>query len=391
VTITRRLSLGLALGASVLAAQNSWPQGIPRRVEELERQVGLLQAIVAELAGRSEPLAQTVDCGAGQTVGGALAAAANHVGPLVITVRGLCVESVMLTRDDVTLQGAADGDGLRAPSGVFLVLGVRNAARRVVLNRLTLDGNGAGTGLSVSRASDVAATDMTIRNSTTGVVVDQGGAGTFLRARIEDNSGNGIQADGLLRMFNSRVAGNARIGLLVHGRADVAGTLFEANGEGVWAQGGAVLRMSGGAVTGNDGTGVRAWQSTAFVAVDAISGNGRDGVVSVVGSSVEVAALIEHNGGNGIVVGQGSVVRIADNSIAGPTTIRDNLRDGVFVSDTSTLDWPRTDLSVTGNGGWGVRCAPSPHVAMVTGSFFSAATVSGNAAGQLDCPGLHLP
>jgi hypothetical protein len=105
---------------------------------------------------------------------------------------------------------------------------------------------------------------------------------------------------------------------------------------------------------------------------------------------VEVAASIEDNGAQGVVVGEGSVVRIADNSIAGPTTIRNNVGDGIFVSDTSTLHWPRVDVAVTGNGGWGVRCAPSPAVAMVTGNFTSA-TVSGNTAGQVGCPGLLLP
>jgi hypothetical protein len=389
VTIARRLSLSFILGASVLAPQDSWAQGLPGRVAELERQLGLLQAMVAELASRSEPRAETVDCGAGQTVGAVLTAASNHVGPLVITLQGQCAESVELTRDDVTLQGTADGDGLRAPSGAILVLRVRNA-RRVVLNRLTLDGNGTASGLSVGRASDLGATDVTIRNSSNAVFVAEGSAASFGRARIEDNSGNGIQADGSVSLFDSHVARNARIGLLVQGgRALATQTVFEANGEGVWGNRGSVVTLGGGAVTGNLGTGVRAWQSTAFVAVDSISGNGFAGVASVVGSSLEVAGLIEGNG-RGVVVHEGSVVRIADNSIAGPTTIRNNHGDGIFVSDTSSLHWPRVDVAVTGNAGWGVRCAPSPSVAMVTGSF-SAATVSGNAAGQLDCPGLHLP
>jgi hypothetical protein len=376
--------LASAVFGAFFVPVESRAQGLRRRVAELERRL-------AELAGRSGPLAVTVDCAAGQTVTAVLARTADHTGPLTVTIRGRCTESVTLARNNVTLQGSADGDGLVAPDGAFVALSLRGA-RGVVLRRLTLDGNPSATGLLVDGASALGADDLAVHGAVTGIVVLEGGRGSFGRARIEDNSGHGIQADGSVRFFDSRIAGNEGTGLLVHGRAEVSGTVVEANRSGVDVVGAGVLQLNGGGVTSNTGFGVRAWRgSTALLVGTSISGNGSDGLAAVVGSSVEVGATIEDNGRNGIYVADGSVVRVADNSIStGPTTIRNNRRDGIFVDDTSTVEWPRVDVSVTGNGGWGVFCADPPAVAMVQGGF-SAATVAGNAAGQLHCPGLMLP
>jgi hypothetical protein len=166
----------VAMGALLLLPSYSAAQGLPGRVEELETRaaemearlgaaegrIGSLEARVAELAGRTAPLARVVDCGAGETVAATLAAAADHVGPLTITIRGTCTESVTLTRDNVTLRGAGAGDGLRAPASAATVLSL-GGARDIVLSRLTLDGGGAARGLQVRQASVVSAFDVAAR------------------------------------------------------------------------------------------------------------------------------------------------------------------------------------------------------------------------------------
>ncbi len=56
-----------------------------------------------------------VDCGKGQSINRALAAKAEE---LTIEIRGLCHESVIVSRDRVTLRGSdADVAGIAAPPG----------------------------------------------------------------------------------------------------------------------------------------------------------------------------------------------------------------------------------------------------------------------------------
>src|SRR5258708_7854850 len=61
------------------------------------------------------PVSVAVDCAAGQTVQQAIDTA-DPTQPLRVTITGTCTESVALFRDNVTLQAAASGGGIAAPS-----------------------------------------------------------------------------------------------------------------------------------------------------------------------------------------------------------------------------------------------------------------------------------
>jgi Tfp pilus assembly protein PilX len=395
--------LAAAVLGTTLVPVESRAQGLPRRVDDLERRateaearlaaaesrLSALDARVAELAGASAPLSLSVDCPAGQTVTAALAGAADHLGPVTITVHGQCVESVIVSRDNVTLQGAVVGDGLTAPAGArhLLTLG---AVRGIALRRLTLDGGGTARGLSASRGSAFVSFDLTVRNATFGVIVEAGGQGSLVRARVEDSSLNGVEADGTVAVQDSQIARNGGAGLRVEGRADVSGTELDGNGGGVRVYLGGIVRMDGGSVTNSRNAGVAVeLGSTALLIGTGISGSGFVGLQALGGSSVEVDAptIIEDNGGTGVQVMDGSVVRLAS-SPGRPVTVRNNRGDGFFLDDTSTVQ-ASSETLVTGNDRWGVFCSDPPAVTMVQG--FSAATVTGNGAGQIHCPGLMVP
>ena len=64
----------------------------------------------------AQAITQIVDCAKGQTIMTAVNRADDRK-PLVVVVRGTCTESVVIKRDDVTLQGdPAAGDTIVAPS-----------------------------------------------------------------------------------------------------------------------------------------------------------------------------------------------------------------------------------------------------------------------------------
>ena len=86
-----------------------------------------------------EPLNLTVNCGSGDTVGGALGQAGDRPSRVVITVVGVCIERVDIFRSNTVVRGASLGDGVQSPSATSSVLEV-HAARDVTLSRLTLSG-----------------------------------------------------------------------------------------------------------------------------------------------------------------------------------------------------------------------------------------------------------
>jgi hypothetical protein len=67
-----------------------------------------LLAAGAISSASAEPIAFTVDCARGQTIGAALARGDARK-PLTVFVRGTCNEYVQVTRDDVTLVGIPPG------------------------------------------------------------------------------------------------------------------------------------------------------------------------------------------------------------------------------------------------------------------------------------------
>ncbi|MDZ7685346.1 MAG: hypothetical protein U5O39_10405 [Gammaproteobacteria bacterium] len=90
------------------------------------------------LPGASGPIDQvvaTVDCGAGETVQGAIDAAAPL--PVAVTISGTCLESVEIRRDGISLIANTTGDGIDA-SGLDGAAIIAEGADNLLIDGLTL-------------------------------------------------------------------------------------------------------------------------------------------------------------------------------------------------------------------------------------------------------------
>jgi hypothetical protein len=97
------------------------------------------KGVPAAGAVTSNPISCTVACAALGTVASAVALAPRTTAGLTITIKGICAEQVDYLPGNVTLQGAAKGNGVRAPSVTTEpVLG--SSGQRVVLDQLTVTG-----------------------------------------------------------------------------------------------------------------------------------------------------------------------------------------------------------------------------------------------------------
>jgi hypothetical protein len=156
----------------------------------------------------------TVDCSAG-SIRESLGDKGDKSKPLLLRVRGNCVEHVIIERDDVTLEG--DGAGVTITGSVTVDTG-----RRAVIANLTV-WNATGDAVTVINGGSA-----TIRRSN---IADNGGYGVSVRngsfARVEDSvlSRNGrtnTEASGLfagtgstVRGLRNTMEGNANAGIEV--------------------------------------------------------------------------------------------------------------------------------------------------------------------------------
>ena len=97
--------------------------------------------------GGQGPQNVTVDCTTGGSINQVLQQNQNSEAPLTINIKGTCVESVNVHRDNVTLQAVSPGDGIQAPSPNDPAL-VLDGSRNVFLGQLTLTTKGLGAVLS---------------------------------------------------------------------------------------------------------------------------------------------------------------------------------------------------------------------------------------------------
>lgn len=353
----------------VTVAVTVWPastqaqsQGLEQRVSALEQRTSALeqqvssqgqqlatvqqqvatqgQQIVAltQRIAALEPLNLTVNCAAGQTVAGALAQAGQRPSRVVITVVGVCTEAVAIFRSHTVLRGASIGDGLQGPSATSSVLQV--SAKDVVLDRLTLAG---GRGVQINPRSEVLITNSRVVGSSFhgvsifSAVVDVG------TTTVEGNTVVGIQAmsGSILRLNNS---------------------VIQTNGSALDVANGSFALLDGG---------------TRLVS------NGSGGSASF-GSTLHVGnTIVESNGGAGLSLTGGSVVHFG--FAGGVGVIRANTGHGMQVRDTSVASslFEGGSAQITNNGGFGVFCSGPPAVAQIVGQI---GTVSGNVAGQINCP-----
>ncbi len=301
----------------------------------------------------SEPLSLAVDCVAGDTVADALALASSTTGRVTITLSGVCTEAVTISRDDVTLQGAAPGDGLQAPVSDFTALTL-DGVRRIVLSQLTLAGGSVG--LVAQEGTAFRANDIHVHGATDPGVMVAGASARLENSTVEDNGGEGILA------FNGA-------------RVTLEGGIVQNNGLlGVLVKGG----------------------SSAFIVQTDVLGNGQGGAMAWLGSGISLdGATVANNTGNGITVVGGSSVLLGDSGVL-VTEVSGNTGNGILVNDTSVIGAITVGSAVVKNNDlWGVFCEQAPAVAQITkiGLVFSlnSTTVFGNTVAQIDCPGIFVP
>ena len=232
---------------------------------------GLVLAAVA-IPAAAQALSTTVNC-PGESIADALTAGFDE-----ITVEGTCTENVEIRQDDVTIQG----DGNDTVMGELFV----NGARRVTIQNLTVQGDGAPGTNGIVATNDAAVTivsavvdgpgdhgvialhgasaildQVTIRNATHGVAAEdnasvevgngslienmsdigirigRGSSGVVLASTIQNNNSTGIDFDlgAGGNVIGSTIQDNGATGIHVFRGASVVldGNTIQGNPEGV--------------------------------------------------------------------------------------------------------------------------------------------------------------
>jgi hypothetical protein len=327
---------------SRVAALETAVGSIQNRLNGLQQQVNALSQRVANLENFNKwrGVNITVDCTAGQTVAAALQQAAAYQSAS-IGIKGVCAEAVQINNNNTFMYGVGPGDGLALPASNQGQSLLSISASGVVLNNLTLTGG--------SHTLHVTASAVRVSNTT---VAGSGFHGIFM---------NG----GQLELMNSTVTGSA--------------------GAGVFAWAGATVHVIQSSIMGGSGTGLLLDASNGFIDNGSMISGNREGISLYNGASVHLRIVtISGHSQNGVVAqGASSVV------IDGGTVVTDNAGHGILLQDTSVMGMWGSSLEtrITNNGQWGVFCSETPAVAQITPSSFGEAVVTGNAAGQVRCPG----
>ena len=365
--------------------QITWDRAGPA----FEDRIAALEERVAELEAPFGTLELFVDCDAGDTVGAALADAQDHPGPVNIAISGVCEENVDINRDDVTLSGLDQTDGIRGPFSSEAGATVHiSAAHRVKLENMTIIGGGSdgiatspgaffdvdgvtvrdvlGWGIRVDKGSTADLRNCTVENVTYGGVASFGGAVNISDCLITDN-GVGLWAafGGSITAWNVDVISNRE--------------------NGVFAFDGASLLIGDSRISNNVDFGIHA-MANAMVAVGTgsiIANNGATGVQASIGSSIRIGgqSVVEGNGNSGVNANNASTVWIQS------VTIRANIYDGVVLEDQSRGAGGDPGAQIIDNGGFGINCAGPPGFPIVQNGFdIAQIQFSGNMLGDTNCP-----
>ena len=341
----------------------SWSEGVsPEDVTALAERVEDLEA-------RTYPLELSVDCTAGETVGDALAEAqaGEWIGPVRIGISGVCVESVGIFRDDVTLFGIGDAE-IRAPMpDEPFTIGVFDA-KRVHVEDLII--TGGRFGVQASQA-DITAFGVTAEQATeTAIYIAEGSSAQVFDTVVTDNDRFGVAASsgGIVTMGSSTVQRNGETGVFAGGAGGpgsitVGDSAILDNHSGAGANVGGFLSLSNTLVAGNEFFGV--FGIAGQLSLDGttrIVGNGVGGLSLDGGADVYIGTgpvTVEGNQGDGISVGIGSSIRADELVVTG------NDGSGISVQDLSVVGLGHA--TITDNGGWGITCDGPPSVATIGG------------------------
>ena len=347
-------------------------------------------AILASLASiLALPLAAeavVVDCNAGQTIRQALTLSGGGAGgggtrQHVITVRGVCNENVVITRDDVLI----NTNGIN-PATIVAVDASQPAVqidggRRIVIDGVMANGitlSGGTFGLAVTRGGSASLFNSEVLGATnSGVISSYGSVLDVERCVLRDNNRGGAAANNaVLIVSDSTVRNNATDGLLA-----IRSSYLRVGQD---RAGSVVARPV--AVTDHPSSGIAVLDSSAAnIVATTIRNSGVDGVLFSRGSSGTLgtgsnglvsANIVENNAlagtGSGVTVFQGSSLVIRGNTING------NGR-GVFVGLASAATI--FSNSVQNNTGRGVQVneRASARIGLVEGATSAPGNViSGN-------------
>jgi len=151
--------------------------------QDLQNQIDELKALVDALGtGSAGPIELDVNCGLGESVNDALNSVTGNDSEVIVNVLGQCAESVIITRDDVTIRGADSSSKIQ---GIFAV-SARRGASRINVESITLTGSFAA--LSCFSGASVSATNVIMENSGTGVMSSFQGSCIVIDSLITGNN-----------------------------------------------------------------------------------------------------------------------------------------------------------------------------------------------------------
>ncbi|MBZ5657621.1 MAG: right-handed parallel beta-helix repeat-containing protein [Acidobacteriia bacterium] len=242
----------------------------------------------------------TVNCDRRESIRQAvkLLAGSNPQGPNTISVRGSCVENILIQGMDrltlITKKGASITD---RSAGNSVVVDIENS-HSVTLQGFSING-GAG-GVVCNAASVCYLTGNTIQDSAGAGVGVSGGSHAFLESNvIQSNGFRGSTVTDGSQMFSSN-------------------DLFQGNvAQGITLSFGAYLQASNSSFL-NNAVGVEAAASTVRLSGGTISGSGGDGMRLLGGSAaVFQGPTITGNGGNGVHLEDGAFAGFLGANITG--------------------------------------------------------------------------
>jgi hypothetical protein len=292
----------------------------------------------------------TVDCSQpNASINTALAQRADR---LVVSISGTCEEEVVITRDDVTLQGVGTDPTITALPYSRNVVRIEGA-RRVVLRDLTLTGGGvAADALSVQNGASVNAYDLLLTDVRRGLAVGGNSAMSLYDSEIANITGNmGVAAD-YSHTF------------IIHSSIVVSG--------------GYVLNLEGGEVYLSETTIAGGAVATYHTDLAFQQGHATETYWDVKFSRLEVAASdvgpMNITNGSALTIGFGTTVTGCLTASGGSTiglaaelTINGGSHPGISLSDTSTVGTGGFSGEVTVTGyPFGISCASSPSVSQIT-------------------------
>lgn len=318
-------------------------KGLP--FKQLQDQIDALQAQVDQLSlnPTSDPIEVSVNC-PGDSINDVLAQYAGIAAPLIVTINGNCDETVNFQRDNVTLRGNTNSDGLTISTTAIPIIGANTGLSNIVLENLTVESNGTGWGVLCNN-STITLNNVSILSIGIGVVSVNGGRCQVNGSTIEGTgtaNGNGVLvANHASSQLGSTTIRNFQSGINVNSNSDVfigdftgTPTTIENTGIGITVYNSSNATLAN-AMISNNGTGIEVFPN-ATLAINAI-------LVSIGGG------FINGNTGTGIIFHQNSSATF----FAGAFQVQNN--GGFGIQCENNVAFTGTLPTLSGNNGGGAQ------------------------------------